>query len=68
MQHAKDGAILINTSTVYVSMTGEPIVGAYQSSKTAAARIFETVQAENPGISVFSVHPGIYNTEANDLA
>ena len=38
-------------------------MGAYSLSKLTAVRMFEHLQAENPDWDVYSVHPGVIETE-----
>jgi NAD(P)-dependent dehydrogenase (short-subunit alcohol dehydrogenase family) len=58
---ASENAVLISVSAgaAHMPVTQLPGWSAYVSSKLAAVKVFEYVQAENPGLRVMSVHPGI---------
>lgn len=55
---AKD-AVLVSVTAALAHMTPWTGHSSYTASKLAAAKLFETVQVENPGLHVVSVHPGV---------
>lgn len=65
---AAPGAMLFNISSCLAHLeTVAPTeqVFAYSISKLASNRMFDFVAAENPGLHVVNVHPGITDTEIN---
>ncbi|KAI0176211.1 putative short-chain dehydrogenase [Hypoxylon sp. FL1284] len=57
---AGTGSVLLHLSTAAaVAPAGGLPVAAYAASKLAAVKVMEYVGAENPGLRVVSVHPGI---------
>lgn len=65
---AAPGAKLFNISTCLAHLAPvAPVedVFAYSVTKLASTRMFDFVAAENPGLHVVNVHPGITDTEIN---
>ncbi|KAH8894455.1 NAD(P)-binding protein [Thozetella sp. PMI_491] len=59
-KHAADGACLLNISTCIAHIPPlEPGVSAYAASKLAAAKMFDCLALENPGLHVVNIHPGL---------
>jgi NAD(P)-dependent dehydrogenase (short-subunit alcohol dehydrogenase family) len=63
LHYAAVNAVLINVSTGAAHVPPIPGMSAYSTSKFAATRFFEYVQAENPQIRVANVHPGVVATQ-----
>jgi NAD(P)-dependent dehydrogenase (short-subunit alcohol dehydrogenase family) len=62
LPHAPSDGTILNISTGIVHLSGIPKVSAYHGSKLAAAKLFEYVRDENPGIFVLNIHPGVIDT------
>ncbi|KAJ5438286.1 Short-chain dehydrogenase/reductase SDR [Penicillium daleae] len=62
---APSNAVLIHVTTGAVHLPSMVNYSGYQTSKTAALKFFEAVQAENPDIRVMNVHPGYLATDMN---
>ncbi|KAJ6142925.1 Short-chain dehydrogenase/reductase SDR [Penicillium samsonianum] len=62
---ASSNAVLIHVTTGAVHFPSMPNYSGYQTSKTAALKFFEAVQAENPNLRVMNVHPGYLPTDMN---
>lgn len=60
---AASDAILIDLTTGMVHLPAFPGYSAYQASKTAEHRFFDSVQLENPDLHVVQVHPGVVATD-----
>ena len=60
---ASSDAVIINVTTGMVHIGAVPGYSSYVPSKLASAKFFENVQAENPGIRVVNVSPGVILTE-----
>lgn len=58
--------IAINTGAAHVYYMG-PMVG-YVTSKAAAARLFDTLAAENTDVRVFNLHPGLIKSAMSEKA
>lgn len=63
LRHAHPNASLINFTTGLAYMPFVPGMTGYASSKLAAAKFFEYLQAEHPDLQVINVHPGVIITE-----
>ncbi|KAL7912404.1 hypothetical protein GGI35DRAFT_440167 [Trichoderma velutinum] len=63
LRHAPTTASLINFSTGVAHLPFMPGMTGYATSKIAATKFFEYVQAENPDLQVINVHPGVVITE-----
>lgn len=62
LRSAAPDASLLNMTTSIAHLPAIPRMSGYAVSKTASARFFEYVQAENPEIQVINVHPGVIMT------
>ncbi|CRL27580.1 3-phosphoshikimate 1-carboxyvinyltransferase, core [Penicillium camemberti] len=62
---APSNAVLIHVTSGAVHMPSMPNYSGYQTSKTAALKFFEAVQAETPDLRVMNVHPGYIATDMN---
>jgi NAD(P)-dependent dehydrogenase (short-subunit alcohol dehydrogenase family) len=62
LSHARENATIINMSSG-ASMGVFGHNSAYSSSKLALVRIFDYLQAENPDMRFFSIHPGYIKTD-----
>lgn len=64
---AAPDAVVINVSSgaMNATLAGQ---SAYIASKTAAARVFECFQAENPGLRVVNLAPGIVLTDMHQVS
>ncbi|KAJ0413987.1 hypothetical protein BJY00DRAFT_305936 [Aspergillus carlsbadensis] len=65
---AAPGAIVFNTSSGiahFAPQANLPGVFSYAATKAAALKMFDYFAAENPGVHVVSVQPGIIATEVN---
>ena len=60
---AASDATLVDLTTGMVHFPAFPHYSAYQASKTAELRFFDSVQVENPGMHVVHVHPGVVATD-----
>lgn len=60
---AASDAILVDLTTGIVHFPAAPLNSAYQASKTAELRFFDSVQLEYPEMHVVHVHPGVVPTE-----
>jgi len=65
LRHAATDAVLINNSTGLAHSEPFPGFSGYASSKLAGTKLFDYVQAENPGIRVVNLQPGIVETAMN---
>ncbi|KAI9802500.1 MAG: hypothetical protein M1825_002885 [Sarcosagium campestre] len=64
LRSAASNATLINITTGGAHLAaGIPKMGVYIASKSATLKLFATVQAEEPDISVINVHPGVIETD-----
>lgn len=63
---ASQNAVLINIVTVIAHMAPLPGMGAYAASKAANAKMVDYVAAENPGLHIVNVHPGVVATQINE--
>jgi NAD(P)-dependent dehydrogenase (short-subunit alcohol dehydrogenase family) len=59
-------ASLINFTTGLTHLPFVPGMTGYVTSKVASAKFFDYLQAENPGLQVVNVHPGVIMTEMYD--
>jgi NAD(P)-dependent dehydrogenase (short-subunit alcohol dehydrogenase family) len=59
------GAAVFNISSCIAHVQRMPGCWAYAASKLANAKMFEYLGAENEGLRVVNVHPGIVDTEIN---
>jgi NAD(P)-dependent dehydrogenase (short-subunit alcohol dehydrogenase family) len=57
----------INTAASHVGPIAGPMSG-YGASKLASASLIEYLQAENPKLKAFNVHPGIIKSDMNEKA
>ena len=60
---AASGAALVDLTTGMVHLPALPLYSAYQASKIAELRSFDSVQLEYPDIHVVHVHPGVVATD-----
>jgi NAD(P)-dependent dehydrogenase (short-subunit alcohol dehydrogenase family) len=60
---AAENAVLLSLSTSIVHLGYIPGFSSYAASKTAAVRMLDFVQGENPGIRVINVQPGVVDTD-----
>lgn len=58
---AKEGASVVGVSTAVTTFSGEEsrTASSYASSKTGLIKLMEIFAAENPGIAVKTIHPGV---------
>ncbi len=56
---APKNALLLHLSTGAVHLPPTPHYSSYQASKLAGTKVIDGVAAENPGIRVTNVHPGV---------
>lgn len=59
LRYAQTGAYLLNTSSGIGHIPAVGTYSAYSASKAAGIRICDFIAAENPGINVFNIQPGI---------
>jgi NAD(P)-dependent dehydrogenase (short-subunit alcohol dehydrogenase family) len=65
-QAPAEGAVLINITTGIAHVPPMfPGSSAYAAAKAGALKVFEYVAAENPRVGVYSVHPGMVDTDMN---
>ncbi|SPO04713.1 related to reductase [Cephalotrichum gorgonifer] len=63
VRYAADGAHILHISTCIAHIPPlEPGVSGYAASKAAAAKLFDYIALENPGLHVVNVHPGLVDT------
>ena len=60
---AASDATIVDLTTGMVHLPAFPRYSAYQSSKIAELRFFDSVQLENPDLHVVHVHPGVVVTD-----
>jgi NAD(P)-dependent dehydrogenase (short-subunit alcohol dehydrogenase family) len=60
--HATEDAVVLNTSSAVVHLPWVPGLSGYSASKLAAAKVYEYLHHEHPGLFVLNVHPGTINT------
>ena len=60
---AASDATLVDLTTGMVHLPALPLYSAYQASKIAELRFFESVQLEYPEMHVVHVHPGVVATD-----
>ena len=67
LQHAQaiEDPIILNISSAIAHMAPLPKMGLYAASKSANAKMFDYLAAENPGVHVVNVQPGLINSEMN---
>jgi NAD(P)-dependent dehydrogenase (short-subunit alcohol dehydrogenase family) len=65
---ATEDAVVLNTSTAVAHMSHVPAMSSYAASKLAAAKVYEYLHYEHPGLFVLSVHPGTIRTSMSDKA
>jgi NAD(P)-dependent dehydrogenase (short-subunit alcohol dehydrogenase family) len=63
LKTAAENATLINVSSAVVHAGTIPGNAGYAVSKTAGTKLIEYVEAENPNLRVFQVHPGTLYTD-----
>ena len=66
LKHAAENAVLVNLITGVAHLPAFPEYSSYATSKMGALKFFEMVQAENPGLRVVNVHPGVIKTDMSD--
>lgn len=68
LKHRAEKATLIaiNTGAAHIYYMGP--MPAYVASKAAAARLFDVIAAENPGVRVFNLHPGMIKSAMSEKA
>ena len=59
---AASDATLVDLTTGMVHLPAFPLYSAYQASKMAELRFFDSVQSENPKMHVVHIHPGVVAT------
>ncbi|KAF2656566.1 NAD(P)-binding protein [Lophiostoma macrostomum CBS 122681] len=65
-QAPKEGAVLINLTTGIAHIPPMfPGASSYAAAKAGALKLFEYAASENPEIGVYSVHPGIVESDMN---
>lgn len=63
--HAAPGSMLFNISSGIAHFAPMPGMFAYAATKAATIKMFDYVAAENPGLHVVHVQPGVVDTEIN---
>ncbi|KAH6995553.1 hypothetical protein BKA56DRAFT_650426 [Ilyonectria sp. MPI-CAGE-AT-0026] len=63
--HAAPGSMLFNVSSSVAHIAPIPGMFAYAATKAAIIKMFDYVAAENPGLHVVHVQPGLVDTEMN---
>lgn len=58
--------IIVNITTGGTHLSPLPTLSGYVVGKLAALKMFEYFAAENPGIRVMNVHPGVMETDMGD--
>ena len=66
IKNAAKDAVLIAVTTGVAHLPAFPDYSSYSSSKLGGIKFFDSVQAENPGLRVVSVHPGVIKSDMND--
>lgn len=65
LRHAAPDAVAINTSSSVAHMNFGPGFASYGVAKMAIVRLWDSVAFANPELSVFSIQPGIVDTDMN---
>ncbi len=65
LPRATPNAYIINISSGVVHFPAIPGLSGYATSKLAGTKLLDFVQAENPSLTVFNVHPGVVLTDIN---
>jgi NAD(P)-dependent dehydrogenase (short-subunit alcohol dehydrogenase family) len=60
--------ISLNAGSIVIPAASLPLNSAYTSAKLAAFKLDEFIALENPGMRVFTIHPGIVNTRMYRIA
>jgi NAD(P)-dependent dehydrogenase (short-subunit alcohol dehydrogenase family) len=68
LPHAAEDAVVLSTSTAVAQIPYWPAMSSYAASKLAAAKVYEYLHYEHPGLFVLSVHPGTVKTSMSDKA
>lgn len=63
LRTASEHATLINVSSGISHIPPLPGFSSYSSSKIAAVKLFDYIQAENPDLKVINLHPGVVETD-----
>jgi len=59
---ATEDAVVLNTTSAVIQLPWVPGLSGYSASKLAAAKVYEYLHHEHPGLFVLSVHPGMIRT------
>ncbi|KAH8799789.1 hypothetical protein F5884DRAFT_868883 [Xylogone sp. PMI_703] len=65
IQHANPGATLINVNSAIAHVPHMGDFSSYGASKLASLKVAEATQAEHPEFRVYSVQPGLIETETS---
>jgi len=68
MPHAAEDAVVLNTTSAVAQMPFVAGMSSYAASKLAAAKVYEYLHHEHPGLFVLSVHPGTVRTGMSEKA
>jgi NAD(P)-dependent dehydrogenase (short-subunit alcohol dehydrogenase family) len=68
LPHAAEDAAVLNTTSAVAQMPFVAGMSSYAASKLAAAKVYEYLHHEHPGLFVLSVHPGTIKTDMSDKA
>lgn len=64
LESARPGAVFVNISSGVAHLQPSlPGFSAYAGAKLGAAKVIETMQAENPGFRFYNVQPGVVETD-----
>jgi NAD(P)-dependent dehydrogenase (short-subunit alcohol dehydrogenase family) len=63
LNYAAPNAVLIETNSAVAHLTVTPGLSSYSVAKAATARFYSSLAFEHPGLSIFSVQPGVVETE-----
>jgi NAD(P)-dependent dehydrogenase (short-subunit alcohol dehydrogenase family) len=65
LRHASADAVAVNVSSHAAHMHFGPVFASYSVAKMAAVRLWDSVAAVNPNLSIFHIQPGIVDTAMN---
>jgi NAD(P)-dependent dehydrogenase (short-subunit alcohol dehydrogenase family) len=68
LPHAAEDAVVLNTTSAVALMPFVAGMSSYAASKLAAAKVYEYLHYEHPGLFVLSVHPGTVKTGMSEKA
>ncbi|KAL3424642.1 short chain dehydrogenase reductase [Phlyctema vagabunda] len=65
LRYASTDAVAINISSSAAHMNFSPGMISYSTSKFAVCRLWDSVAFANPELSIFSIQPGVVDTDMN---